>query len=164
MIRWTRCAHAYSDAVNVAQGSKLGTSLWARAGKLQRALKMRRCPKCGTIAADDSDRCGICGEDLFPIQNESVQDAVSNEERTLGTEKRKMEQEELAFEKRTGRTVLLSYGVIIGIFVVGIILTTLRSDVSNITGIALILLALLIVIARGRLPTRGRMIRGTTRL
>lgn len=120
---------------------------------------MRRCQKCGTIAAEEATRCGICGGDLFAIQSESLQDAVANEGKDLAKEKKKMEQEELVHEQTAGRRSLVFYGMLVGLIVVGIILTTLRSDTLNVAGIAFILLGLLLVafgvLGRGPRSRRG---------
>jgi uncharacterized membrane protein YvbJ len=114
---------------------------------------MRRCTKCGAIVADDATSCGICGEDLSSIEPESLQDAVANEEKALLTEGEKMQQEELASEKRDRKTILVFYGMLVGLIVVGIVLTTVRSDILNLTGIVLILFALAFVVVLGRGPS-----------
>lgn len=119
---------------------------------------MRRCQKFGTIAAEDATRCGVCGQDLFARESESLQDAIANEEKDLATEKGKIELDQLANEKSAERRILLFYGMLVGLIIVGIILTILRSDVLNVAGIAFILLGLALVAfgALGRGPRSRR--------
>ena len=106
---------------------------------------MRRCQKCGAIAAEDATRCGVCGRDLFAVESESLQNAITNEELATAVAKKSVEQKELADERRTGRIVLTIYGLLVVLIVAGVILTTVRSDILNLLGIAFILFGLILI-------------------
>jgi uncharacterized Zn finger protein (UPF0148 family) len=44
--------------------------------------KMKRCPGCGAITVDGSTVCGLCGSDLWGIEEEQLDVAVSETEKS----------------------------------------------------------------------------------
>src|SRR6266571_2151944 len=100
---------------------------------------MKRCPGCGTILKGDSSRCGVCGADLWQVQDEPLE-AVVHEEQGLEAEAdHRLSRSELASARRMMMGRLAVYVVTALMIVLGFTLVSTRkpSGLASFTPFAL---------------------------
>ncbi len=77
---------------------------------------MKRCSACGTIAADGSTVCGLCGSNLWGIEEEQLDVAVSETEKSQDASEKLLERRESSTIRRraVGKLVAGLVLVIVG--------------------------------------------------
>jgi Flp pilus assembly protein TadB len=102
--------------------------------------KMKRCPGCGAITVDGSTVCGLCGSDLWGIEEEQLDVAVSETEKSQDVSEKLLEHRESSTIRRRaiGKLVAGLVMVIVGagFFVWGILVLEQRAGIW--TGLVLV--------------------------
>lgn len=101
---------------------------------------MKRCPGCGAIAAEGSIVCGLCGSDLWGIEEEQLDVAVSETEKSQDASEKLLGRRESSIIRRRaiGKLVVGLVLVIVGagFFVSGILVLEQRAGIR--TGLVLV--------------------------
>src|SRR6266852_2491846 len=101
---------------------------------------MKRCPGCGAITVDGSIVCGLCGSDLWGIEEEQLDVAVSETEKSQDASEKLLDRRDSSTIRRRAIGKLVAGLVLVivgaGFFVWGILVLEQRAGVR--TGLVLV--------------------------